>query len=70
MEMQSIIFDKKHYIPNEAKLWLQGHNYESELDDKPLHYRSRQRSPSLFDKTSFRTKKIRPGIQLILGKPI
>ena len=68
MEIQSIIFDKKHYTPNEATTWLQAHNYESDLDDKPLHYRSRQRNPDLFDKKSFRTKKIRPGIQLILGK--
>ena len=67
-KIQSIIFDKKYWSKKSSKKWLQDHGYYTSLDEKPLHLRYRQQLPSDFIKTSFKTKVLNDGIELIIGK--
>ncbi len=39
------------------------------VDETKNYYRFRQRPPSYFNKKSFRTKEIKPGLKIITGRP-
>ena len=63
--IQSILFDRPQWTMTKAKKWLKKHNYKTDVDKKPEHYRFRQIDPDEF--SSYRTKHIGDNITLIIG---
>lgn len=66
MEIQAIIFDKIHWNPIDASLWLTSHNFKpiKRVHETKNYYRYRIREPNYKE---YVTKSISPGIKLILG---
>lgn len=72
-EVQSIIFDKSMYSVTEAKKWLRDNSFVAPKVDKTDRYlRFRQKQPSYFDESSFRTIPFgkNTGIKAIIGVPM
>lgn len=62
---QSILFSKRDFTPAQAVRWLGSHGYHSAAMDAPRDYwRFRQSAPVRGAK--FRTKKIAPGIEIVV----
>jgi len=66
-DIHSVLFDKTKYTPTQALKWLKDHNLKN---IKPVHetinyYRYRIIDPDVF--RSFITKKLKNGIELIIG---
>lgn len=67
--IQSILFDKEKFTLEEAKKWLEKHNFKNEkVDETDKYYRFRQREPDEFIPDSFRTIEITDGIKAIVGR--
>lgn len=66
--VQTILFNKKAFSKDEAKKWLNEHDYKfSKVDEKPKVWRFRQEKPSAFRPNSFRTIKFSPEVSAIIG---
>lgn len=75
--VQSVRFPKKKYSLEEAEKKVEEMNYnklyrkkrvtEYKAGESENQYRFRQIAPSKFNKDSFRVKKLKGGIQLIIG---
>jgi hypothetical protein len=72
-KIQSVIIPKSKFTEKSATEWIK----KKDFTDKGKRiknykttnfYRFRQVPPSHFDKTSFRTRKLKNGIELIMGK--
>lgn len=48
--IQSVLFKRPEWTLAKAKSWLKKHNYKTDVDEKPNHYRFRQFEPYLFKK--------------------
>ncbi len=68
MVVQSIIFYKDGFTKEKAINWLKKNDKKYDIDEKEQTYRSRQITPSKFDKTTFRIKQITKNIDFVLGK--
>ncbi len=68
MEIQSIIFFKSGFTRFKAVEWLKKHGKRTDLEEKAHTFRARQKSPSEFEKSTFRTKEINDHIDFIIGK--
>lgn len=73
MQTQSVVIPKKDFSLNEAKKWIKENGYKLTFYGKPVDitvgfYRFRQMAPSRFDKKSYKTKVLKNGILLIIGK--
>jgi len=72
-KVQSVIIPKSKFTEKESNDWIIKNNY-SDKGKKIKNYKStnfyrfRQIPPSHFEKKSFRTKKLKNGIDLIMGK--
>ncbi len=66
--LQTILFNKNSWTKTKAKKWLIKHNYHYGLDEKVNFLRYRQIDPSEFVRSSFRTKKLSNGIEMVFGK--
>lgn len=72
-EVQSVIFDKSKYNVTKAKKWLRDNDFVAPKVDKTDRYlRFRQKEPSYFDESSFRTIPFGKGtgIKAIIGVPM
>lgn len=68
--IQSILFDKEKFTLEEAKNWLEKHNFRNDkVDETDKYYRFRQREPEEFEPNSFRTIELTDGIKAIIGIP-
>lgn len=67
--VQSVIMDKEKFTKREAIRWAKKHKLKSEADEGVTVWRFRQHEPSEFQKGTFKSKKIKPGINLLLAKP-
>lgn len=47
--IQSVLFKRPEWTLAKAKKWLKKHNYKTDVDEKPNHYRFRQFEPHLFE---------------------
>jgi hypothetical protein len=70
MPVQSVIFEKRYWTPARAQTWLREHGYKptfhgKDVDETATQYRFRQAPPQAFSK--YRTMRISPSIQLVLG---
>ena len=72
-EVQSILFNREIWSPEEAVKWLQHHMFVAKkLDATPNYLRFRQHTPAKLKQiglTQLRTKHIGDGITLILAYP-
>jgi hypothetical protein len=69
MVVQSILFDVEKYTVEQAKKWLKDHNYKNDkVDTTDQYHRFRQKDPSEFDESTFRTIKFTDGLKAIVGK--
>ncbi len=72
-KVQSVIIPKSKFTEKEANEWIKHNNYTDKGKriknyKSTNYYRFRQLPPSHFEKNSFRTKKLKNGIDLIMGK--
>ena len=64
--VQSVLFNKDKYTPQEAKEWLKQHKFKhSKVDKRGKNLRFRQADPDIY--TKFRTKKSDDGISFVIG---
>jgi hypothetical protein len=73
MNVQSVVIPKKNFSLSQAKKWIKDNNYKLTFYGKPVDltvgfYRFRQMAPSNFDKKTYKTKVLKNGILLIIGK--
>lgn len=70
MEIQTILFDKEYFTKRTANTWIKKHNYKNnKIDETEDYFRIRQKSPSNFEKHSYRTIEFKPGIKAIVACP-
>lgn len=70
--VQSVILPKSKFTEKKATAWILKNKYTDKgkriKNYKTTNfYRFRQRPPSHFDKKTFRTKKLKNGVEIILG---
>lgn len=73
MEVQSVVIPKERFTFKQANRWIKDNGYKLTFYGKPVHltvgfYRYRQQSPSRFEKESFRTKRLKDNVFLVMGK--
>lgn len=75
IKTQTIIFDKTKFPSRKlVKNWIIGHNFKlckykkQPIESKDNTWRVRQRDPKYFNKYSFKTKELRKGIKIIIGR--
>ena len=73
MEVQSVILPKDKFCETCATNWILKNKYSTKgkriKNYKTTNfYRFRQRPPSHFIKKTFRTKRLRNGIKIVMGK--
>ena len=70
METQSVLFLKSKFTKSKAEKWLLKNGYKvKKVDTTDTLHRYRQLDPKLFDKKTFRMKKIKGNdIKLVVGK--
>ena len=70
-KVQSIMFKKRYWTLNRAKNWLRDEGFTGLIvDETDNNYRFRQEEPSKFKDGSFRTIKLKPSIQAVVGIPL
>jgi len=70
-EIQSVIVKRKKGLTKKgARSLIVNAGFDfMKIDVTPNTYRFRQKSPSLFDKESFRTIKLKKGLSAVIGVP-
>ena len=68
MIVQSVLISKDEYSLDQAKSWLEAHDYQTGVDEKQDSFRFRQREPKDFNPQSFRTVEITKGIKFVIGR--
>lgn len=68
--VQSVIFDAARFSAREARSWLADHDFAAPAADRQATtLRFRQADPDAFRPGSFRTIRLRPGVQAVVGLP-
>ena len=73
MEVQSVILPKERFCEKCATNWIIRNKYSTKGKriknyKTTSYYRFRQRPPGHFKKGSYRTKRLRSGVQIIRGE--
>jgi len=69
-QVQTLLLDKSYFDARDARGWAKRHGFlASKIDITERHYRFRQAEPSAFEPQGFRTMKLRPGVQAVVGCP-
>ena len=70
MEVQSVLFNKKKYTKKQAEKWLMDNKYKvKKVDITENLRRYRQLDPKLFNKNTYRMKKLKGNdLMLVMGK--
>lgn len=70
-EVQTVILSKNFFNQREAKSWIGRHDFRiSKIDETANSWRFRQQPPDWFEKRSFRTIRLRPGVEAVIGCPL
>lgn len=66
--IQSVIFDKLFFLPNESKKWLKKHNIKpiKKMHETAYFYRYRVKNPN-YTKNRYYTLHVEPGIKFIIS---
>lgn len=69
-EVQSVILDDRYFDARDARGWIMRHGFKAtKVDRTDNSFRFRQKEPSRFLRDSFRTIRLRPGVQAVIGCP-
>lgn len=69
-QAQTLILSKTFFNQREAESWIIRHDFRiSKIDETTNSWRFRQQPPEWFEKRSFRTIRLRPGVQAVIGCP-
>lgn len=70
-EVQTVILTKTHGMTQrDAVSQVKNAGFKTvKVDIKKNSYRFRQKSPTEFIRKTFRTKEIKPGLQIVIGVP-
>jgi hypothetical protein len=70
-QVQTLIFDRFEFpTAQEAQRWARQHGYKStKVDMTVTSFRLRQKLPSSFTRSSFRTIKLTNGVKAVIGCP-
>ena len=70
-QVQSVILSKNFFNQREAKSWISRNDFRiSKVDETVNSWRFRQQPPDWFEKRTFRTIRLRPGVTAVIGCPI
>ena len=70
-QVQTVILSKNFFNQREAKSWIGRNDFRiSKIDETANSWRFRQQPPDWFEKQTFRTIRLRPGVQAVIGCPI
>lgn len=70
-QVQTLVLSKTFFNQREAKNWIGRHDFRiSKIDETTNSWRFRQQPPEWFEKRSFRTIRLRPGVQAVIGCPL
>lgn len=69
-QTQTVILSKDLFNKREAGNWIREHDFRiSKIDETTNSWRFRQQPPGWFEKGSFRTIRLRPGVTAVIGCP-
>jgi len=67
--IQSLVFDRARFSARTARTWAAAHGFRTPATDpKPRTLRLRQESPGGYQKGSFRTITLAPGVKAVVGR--
>ena len=70
-QVQSVILSQQFFSLREAEDWILSHDFRvSKIDESRNFWRFRQQPPTWFKKGTFRTIRLRPGVEAIVGCPL
>ena len=70
-QVQSVILSQQFFSLREAEDWILSHGFRvSKIDESRNFWRFRQQPPTWFKKGTFRTIRLRPGVEAIVGCPL
>ena len=70
-QVQSVILSQQFFSLREAESWIRRNGFHiSKIDESQNFWRFRQQPPTRFEKESFRTIRLRPGVEAVIGCPL
>ena len=69
-QVQTLILSQQFFNQREASSWIRRHGFcLTKIDESANFWRFRQQNPDAFEKDSFRTIRLRPGVEAVIGCP-
>ena len=69
-QVQTLILSQQFFNQREASSWIRRHGFRlTKIDESSNFWRFRQQDPNAFEKDSFRTIRLRPGVEAVIGCP-
>ena len=69
-QVQTVILSQQYFNQREATSWIRRQGFRvSKIDATTNSWRFRQQNPNEFDRDSFRTIRLRPGVTAVIGCP-
>ena len=69
-QVQTLILSQQFFNQREASSWIRRHGFRlTKIDETANFWRFRQQNPDAFEKDSFRTIRLRPGVEAVIGCP-
>lgn len=69
-EVQTLVLSQQMFTERQATGWIKRHGFRlTKIDITPNNYRFRQHPPTNFRAGSFRTIRLRPGVEAVIGCP-
>ena len=69
-QVQSVILSQQFFNQREAASWIRRNGFRlSKIDESANFWRFRQQPPSQFEEGTFRTIRLRPGVEAVIGCP-
>ena len=69
-QVQTLILSQQFFNQREAASWIRRHGFRlNKIDESKNFWRFRQQEPDEFEKDSFRTIRLRPGVEAVIGCP-
>ena len=70
-QVQTVILSQQFFSQREAESWIRRHGFRlSKIDESRNFWRFRQQPPTRFEEGSFRTIRLRPGVEAVIGCPL
>ena len=70
-QTQSLVLSKQFFTLKQAENWIQRHGFTlRKIEESRNNWRFRQHDPKRFEDESFRTIRLRPGVEAVIGCPL